>query len=686
MAALNRRNPNLDDFVGLNWSCWVDRVNILPSDGSDVEDSSRCGRDRPETMTLSKEDMHIYGHCPAHDDFYLVVCSHCDQVVKPEAFEKHCERRHGPLTKMCGQSPASASQQRPRPGRPLSNLSSSRERQKDGRYPEGGGPASAALPVHQHRPNKAQREAASLLSVETFPQESPLLPHRSSSTPRPRVPPWHSGPLPPGLCSSSTPQSERPTVQKSTAGQSSESHSSLRGTRTYSRIYKNIDKKECDLNKHCRVLDPERKKLCSRELICNTDSIHQQQKALGRAKTFDQLAVEQRTTSAGREVEQLVVKLKDKEQLVEAFEEKITTQSSRYSFSSNCHILRSRDPQESFPEEEGDSTVEVEVQPPYPFNQSLMSSEESEDDEQEEATDLPASPWHPKPLGLCTFGCRTLGCSIFTFDRRLHHLQFALSAMLERHVNTQLWKKMPQVSSGLRSCHVTPPTVRTAAKPTQSTGSLSLESTSLGQLESKSRPHNSQSTKPPSSTSSASLGPNRWRNPVERPGKARLKDLALMQDVSAPQKAPHNSEDKSSRFIRDPPLHEKGQPHIPSSQGPATGTFSHGKKPCPPLPLQPSERHLSGLEKRSPLPATTNSSPRSRGRATGIQQKVVGYDHKGRGQKRKGSNEPLSFSSSLSRTSKCKRLSSPSRSSLLAWKGENIGDVLAWGLEKRSNS
>lgn len=33
MAALDRRNPNLDDFVGLNWSCWIDRVNILPSDG-----------------------------------------------------------------------------------------------------------------------------------------------------------------------------------------------------------------------------------------------------------------------------------------------------------------------------------------------------------------------------------------------------------------------------------------------------------------------------------------------------------------------------------------------------------------------------------------------------------------------------------------------------------------------------
>lgn len=40
-------------------------------------------------------DMSIFGHCPAHDDFYLVVCNHCSQVVKPQAFQKHCGE--GPL-------------------------------------------------------------------------------------------------------------------------------------------------------------------------------------------------------------------------------------------------------------------------------------------------------------------------------------------------------------------------------------------------------------------------------------------------------------------------------------------------------------------------------------------------------------------------------------------------------------
>lgn len=256
----------------------------------------------------------------------------------------------------------------------------------------------------------------------------------------------------------------------------------------------------------------------------------------------------------------------------------------------------------------------------------------------------------------------------------------------ELHVFLLTYRKMPQVSSsGIRSCHVTPPqTVRTVARPSQSAGSLSLESTSLGQLETKSNQQKSQITRPPSSTSSANLRPGQWGSAAGRQSKAQLKEVALMQDTSVAQKAtrlPNSSAGKSSRHIREPPLHKKGQPHTPSSQGPTTLPLSHGKKPCPPLPLQPSERHLSSLEKRSPLPAVTHSSPRGRGWAPGIQPEV-GYNHKGRGQKRKNSKGLPPLDSSVSRTSKCKRLSSPSRSSLLTWKGENIGACL----EKRSNS
>nr|XP_046253148.1 ataxin-7-like protein 2b isoform X2 [Scatophagus argus] len=655
MAALDRRNPNLDEFIGLNWSCWVDRVNILPSD---AVDTSKYGRNCSETMTLRKEDMHIYGHCPAHDEIYLVVCNHCGQIVKPQAFEKHCELRHGPLTKICGQSSSFAPQQRPRPGRPLSNLSSSRERQKDSRRHDAGAPSSAALPVRQHRSAKAQKEAVSAPSVEKFPDKNLPLPHHTSSTPQPRVPSWLSEPLPPGHCSSSASSSERPSAQKLTAGRSSDSHSVLRGVRTYSRIYKNVDKKECDLNKHCRILDPEGKKLCNQERICNTEPI-QQQKLMGKTKIFDRLAVEQRTAPASQDMEQLLVKSKDKEQRWEAFEEKSTAQSNKYNFNSNCPIQRPRDPSESFQEEESNSTVEVEVQPPYPFNQSLLSSDESEDDEQEGFTDLPAAPWHPKPLGLCTFGCRSLGCSIFTFDRRWHHLQFALSAMLEHHVSTHLWKKMPQVSSGLRSCYAPPPTagspIRSGVRHSKPSGYLNLESTSLEQQETKSSRHNAHSTKPPFSTTSSS----QRHNPLGRPSKARRMEVELMQDVSSEKavKPSDSGEDKSPRYIRDPPLHEKGQPHVLSSPAPVNGTFSLRKKPCPPL----------------------QRSPRSREVPLGIQQKVVGYDHRGLAQKRRGSIESPPFGSSLSKNIKSQCLSSPSRSSLLAWQGENIGEVLRSG-------
>lgn len=105
------------------------------------------------TLLFISIDMHTFGRCPAHDEISLVVCSHCGHVVKPQAFEKHCERRHGPLTKTCGQSSSSASQHRLRPARPQANHSSSREKQKASAH------SSAASPVHQHMPSKAQQEA-----------------------------------------------------------------------------------------------------------------------------------------------------------------------------------------------------------------------------------------------------------------------------------------------------------------------------------------------------------------------------------------------------------------------------------------------------------------------------------------------------------------------------------------------
>lgn len=277
----------------------------------------------------------------------------------------------------------------------------------------------------------------------------------------------------------------------------------------------------------------------------------------------------------------------------------------------------------------------------------------------------------------------------------------------QRCVFSTSYRKMPQVSTGLRSHHITAAatgsSVRTGARTSSPAGSSSLGSTPSGQSETKSSQHNPPSTSPPSSATSANLGPGRPRNPVGRPSKARLRELELMRTASTAPKVTelsHSGEDQYSKHIRDSALHKKGQPHSPtrvypspSSQGPINGALSLGKKPCPPQPLQHSERHLPsplpGLGKHSPFPAphhATHPTARSRGRPPGAHRKVVGYDHSGLAQKRKSSSESPLLSPSLSRTPKSHCLSSPSHSSLFSWKGESIGAVLARGLEKRMDS
>uniref|UniRef100_A0A4W4EYA3 Ataxin 7 n=1 Tax=Electrophorus electricus TaxID=8005 RepID=A0A4W4EYA3_ELEEL len=81
--------PSPDRILGQSWSSWVDAVKLHGNDGAESEESFKeCGKNR-EAMRLCRDDMPIFGQCPAQDDFYLVMCSHCSQVVKPQAFHAH---------------------------------------------------------------------------------------------------------------------------------------------------------------------------------------------------------------------------------------------------------------------------------------------------------------------------------------------------------------------------------------------------------------------------------------------------------------------------------------------------------------------------------------------------------------------------------------------------------------------
>lgn len=63
-----------------------------------------------------------------------------------------------------------------------------------------------------------------------------------------------------------------------------------------------------------------------------------------------------------------------------------------------CYLpIRPIDPPHNYTEDEGDTTVEVEVQLPDPFNQHLLSVKEGEENKEQE---VPDRSWHPKPLGV----------------------------------------------------------------------------------------------------------------------------------------------------------------------------------------------------------------------------------------------------------------------------------------------
>lgn len=216
-------------------------------------------------MTLRKEDMSIFGHYPGQDDFYLVVCGHCSQVVKPQAFEKHCEKRHGPLGKLYAHLRSTPpQQQRPRHGHPPPSSWSGRNQNVG---PPRASPQSPSTPP-QFRHSKPPKDGvwhspsnSGHSESAVFKQPPPIEPTRSSPPPTHRDPPWpHGGPSPNRPSST-----ERPPSQRGEAASAPVTSGHLRGPKTY----KMVPKKECDLDKHCGVLDPERKKVCTRLLTCN---------------------------------------------------------------------------------------------------------------------------------------------------------------------------------------------------------------------------------------------------------------------------------------------------------------------------------------------------------------------------------------------------------------------------------
>ncbi|XP_006899393.1 PREDICTED: ataxin-7-like protein 2 [Elephantulus edwardii] len=446
MAALERRVPSLDDFAGQSWSSWVERADLPTADGAELEESNKNMK-KLDAMTLIKEDMSIFGHCPAHDDFYLVVCNHCSQVVKPQAFQKHCERRHGPLSKLYARAPppppAPASSQKchvvngqgPACRAPGSTKTSSREK--------GQGSRSRGHPP----PEKTQKDNLC----------QPGGPAKDSPGKSPMVPPLKD---PPSRENIEATPSEGPSHR----GEGSPPEKEPGGARVTPKAHRKMARKECDLNRQCGVINPETKKICTRLLTCKIHSVHQRREVQGRAKDFDVLVAELKANSRkgespkekspGRKEPALERPSQDPTSSVQVVAA-ATAPSSTFSARAKqtypyCALPRSRASSESELDDEGPCGGDGDpgLFPfPLPRGGAQASSEESEEEGTSEdlhlLPDCHYATRPPRPQAFCTFGSRLVSPGCYVFSRRLDRFCSALSSMLERHLSSHMWKKIP---------------------------------------------------------------------------------------------------------------------------------------------------------------------------------------------------------------------------------------------------
>ncbi|KAM4037546.1 ataxin-7-like protein 1 isoform 2-T2 [Anomaloglossus baeobatrachus] len=527
MATLDRKVPSPEAFLGKPWSTWIDAAKIHCSDNVDIEETGKDGGKSREVMRLNREDMHLFGHYPAHDDFYLVVCNVCNQVVKPQVFQTHCERRHG---SMCKPSPSPVS--------PTNTRASILQMKTKSCI-------SSHNPVNSNsKPFKAPKDN---LLTSNNKQHTVFSSKVSRDKPWAccrKVSPKHDkvhchalcGPVPvvslekiPNLVKADGANVKMNSATNSSSAASSASSLSKQsvvpkpvppspekilngkgitpvdkkhqnGTKNSNKPYKRVcAEREFDPNKHCGVLDPETKKPCTRSLTCKTHTLNHRRAVPGRKKPFDILLAEHKARSRDKEI------IKDKDHPQNARDSHQTQpapaqeQSSGSSASSApepkvASPAKARPPNSVLPRPSSANSInsssssnhsafvpEPSANPAAGDLASRLSSDEGEIEgvEETEKLDCYYSGHHPKPLAFCSFGSRLMGRGYYVFDRRWDRFRFALNSMVEKHLNSQMWKKIPPAADSPMpspAVHISSPFPASVLQPFSSPSSVYLPS------------------------------------------------------------------------------------------------------------------------------------------------------------------------------------------------------------------
>ncbi|XP_050995874.1 ataxin-7 isoform X1 [Acomys russatus] len=486
MATVGERRPlpSPEAMLGQSWNLWVEASKLPGKDGTELDESFKeFGKNR-EVMGLCREDMPIFGLCPAHDDFYLVVCNDCNQVVKPQAFQSHYERRHSSSSKPSLAVPHTS----------VFSLFPSLSKSKGGSASGSGRSSSAGVLCTSSSSSKLLKLPKEKLQLRgsmkpTHPVQQTRVPHGRVMTPSVKVEKMHPkmdgtllkstvGPACPATVSSAVkpglncPSIPKPTLPSpgqilngkglpaiSTLEKKSEDSSNNRKF-----LNKRLSEREFDPDIHCGVIDLDTKKPCTRSLTCKTHSLTQRRAVQGRRKRFDVLLAEHKNKTREKESnrhpdsQQPPHPLRDPHPTPPRMpqEPHLPSESKPFLASKPKPHTPSLPRPPGCPAQQGGSTPidpppgHESPHPPLPATEpvSRLSSEEGEGDDKEESVeklDCHYSGHHPQPASFCTFGSRQIGRGYYVFDSRWNRLRCALNLMVEKHLNAQLWKKIPPV-------------------------------------------------------------------------------------------------------------------------------------------------------------------------------------------------------------------------------------------------
>ncbi|KAM4653913.1 ataxin-7 isoform 4-T4 [Amazona ochrocephala] len=443
------------------------------------------------------KDMPIFGLCPAHDDFYLVMCNHCNQVVKPQAFQSHYERRHSSSSKPPLTPPSSS----------VFSLISSFPSKNKGSSGSGSNRSSSGGTSASSSNSKLLKSSKDKLQISgnnrlMHSVQHSKVPHDKIMTPSVKVEKIHpkidgaqlkaavgptcsttvSSSIKTGLNCPSIPKPPLPSPGQILNGKGLLSVPPFlekkpeENTNNRKFLHKRLSEREFDPDIYCGVIDVETRKPCTRSLTCKTHSLTQRRAVQGRRKRFDVLLAEHKSKTREKELlrhsdhHQQMPSLREPHPSPTKTSQELHQNSHGVTLTESKPLLPNKPKPHppSLPRPPGypaqhsgnapseSPSVHESPHPPLPAAEpaSRLSSDEGECDEKEEPVeklDCHYSGHHPQPAAFCTFGSLQIGRGYYAFDKRWNHIRCALDFMLEKHLNSQMWKKIPPASSNTAS-------------------------------------------------------------------------------------------------------------------------------------------------------------------------------------------------------------------------------------------